>query len=101
MTISRGKRMLGLLINVITLNGLVLGNLILLLTSGRTIGGMVAGYKYDKSGPELVILLVTDILSAILYVITFGIFWIVDISTMQNRNGTFAEKWADTRKVEL
>lgn len=100
MTISRGKRVLGLFINMITLNGLLLGNLILLLTSGKTIGGMVAGYKYDTAGPQLVVLLVTNILSAILYMITLGIFWIVDISTMQNRDGTFAEQWASIKKVE-
>ena len=99
MTISRGKRVLGFIINVITLNGLFIGNPILLLTSGRTVGGIVAGYKFEKAGVEIILLWIMKILVGVLYVITFGIFWIIDIVTMGNRNGTFAESWANNRKI--
>lgn len=99
MTISRGKRVLGLLINLITLNGLFLGNLILLLTSGRTVGGLVAGYKYQNGGIRILVLWITKVLAALLTVITFGIFWLVDVITMEKRDGTFAESWASNIKV--
>ena len=98
MTVSRGKRVIGLLINLITFNGLFLGNLILLLTSGRTVGGMVAGYKYQNGGLKILVLWLTKVLAALLTVITFGIFWIVDVVTMDKRDGTFAESWASNLK---
>ena len=100
MTISRGKRFLGFLINAITFQGLIIGNLILLLTSGKTVGGLVAGYKYESTSKVLVLWL-TKMLTGVLYVITFGIFWIVDIATMAKKDGTYGEVWASNRKVAL
>ena len=100
MTISRGKRVLGFLINTITFQGLIIGNLILLLTSGKTVGGLVAGYKYESAGAKILVLWIMKMFAGVLYVITFGIFWIVDIATMTKKDGTYGEKWADNKKVD-
>ena len=99
MTITRGKRFLGLIVNMITLNGLMIGNLILLLTAGKTVGGLVAGYKYENGGSKILLLWIMKMLVAILYGITLGIFWIYDIATMEKRDGTFAEAKAGNLKV--
>lgn len=97
MTISRGKRVIGGIINA----KLWIGNLILPFAKKTTIGGLVAHYEFEKDGFDLVILFLFKCLSGLITIFTFGIFWIVDICTMQNRNGTFAEAWANNRKVEL
>ena len=99
MTITRKQRTIGFLINLITLNGLIIGNLILLLSSGKTVGGLVAGYKYQEGGAKVVMLYFTKMLATILYFVTFGIFWIFDVVTLEKRDGTFAESWAGNLKV--
>ncbi|WKX02436.1 hypothetical protein [Candidatus Mycoplasma mahonii] len=101
MTITRGQRFIGFLINLITFNGLGIGNLILLLTSGRTIGGIVAGYKYEHGGIEIVLTWLVRILISFLILFTLGIFWIVDIATMEKRDGRFYEAWSNNRKIAL
>ena len=99
MTISRGKRVLGAIVNSITFFGLGIGNLFLLLTAGKTVGGLVADYKYEKGGMALLKLAIMKMAVMALYGITLGIFFVYDIVTMEKRDGTFAESWADNRKV--
>ena len=98
LTVSRTRRFLGVLINVITLNGLVIGNLILAFTKNTTVGGLVMGYKWNKGGASMVIYFFSLIVMGFAYALTFYILWLVDVITMQNRNGTFAEKIAGIHK---
>lgn len=97
MQVSRTKRFFAGLINGLTLNGLLLGGLILLMTKRTSFGGLIMGYKFE--GGSLVKLFFTKMLMAIGYMVTFSILWFVDVIGMGNRNGTFAEKMAGVEKV--
>lgn len=81
-------------------------NILLLLVKSTTIAGLILGYKYvDKDSKEnlslskLILLGLCQFLNQICYSITLGIFWIVDVTTLQKRNGTYAEKWANVVKT--
>lgn len=96
------------LMSIYAINFLVVGTLqlICLITKSTTVGGLVMGYKFfDNSKSEdakigsLIKLGLFYILLGFLYMITLGIFWIVDVSTLGKRDGNFGEKWANVRKV--
>ena len=97
MQVSRKRRFFAGLINALTLNGLLLGGLILLMTKRTSFGGLIMGYKFE--GGSLVMLFFTKILMAFGYAVTLSILWWVDIITMSSKNGTFAEKMAGVEKV--
>ena len=100
MKVSRTRRFIGTLINVITFNFLIIGNLYLLFTKGKTLGGSVMGYKYSKSGIETMVkILVGLIISGFMWGITFGIMFIYDVVTMSQRNGWLWENWLDCKKT--
>ena len=99
LTISRTKRVLGILINLITFNFLFVGNIVLLATKRTTLGGLVVGYKFSEEG-SLVIYFFTLLLMNVGNYFTLGILWLVDVITMEKRDGTFAEKLADIKKIE-
>lgn len=97
--VSRGKRFLGSFINAITFNFLIIGNFVLMLTSGKTLGGLAMGYKYEQAGfIALIKVWAGLIVSFLLYGITFSIFFWVDLGMMGKRNGWSWEKWFDIRK---
>lgn len=98
--VSRSRRFVGAFLNAITLNFLLIGNLILVLTKGATLGGLALGYKYEKPGFGTAMkIFAGGIISGLLYFITFYIFFIVDVCMMGRNNGWFWEKWLDCRKV--
>lgn len=78
-------------------------NLVFIFKDHQSIGGKAMGYKWvsrDEEDVNVIKLGLFIFASALLSSITLGIFWIVDIATLQNRNGSFAEKWAGVKKVE-
>lgn len=95
--VSRTKRFLAFLINYVTINGLIIGGIYCLVTKRTSLGGLVIGYKFE--GGSLFKLFLFQLLTALLYVFTFYIMFIVDAVGMGKRNGTLAENWSDTRKV--
>ena len=99
LTVSRTRRVISILINTLTFNFLIIGNLILLFTKRTNLGGIVTGWRFNNGGTKIVIYYFTLILSGIGYALTLMILWIVDIVTLGKRDGTFAEKMAGIKKV--
>lgn len=95
--VSRSKRFLAFFINYITLNGLIIGGIICLITKRTSLGGLIVGYKFE--GGSLLLLFFAWLLVGLLYVFTLYIMFFVDIIGMGKRNGTFAEKWSGTHKA--
>ena len=98
MEVSRTRRVISFLVNTFTFNFLLIGNIILLITRRTTLGGVVTGYKYDKSGSMIIYGLMV-ILFDFLYALTFMILWIYDVVTLKIRGKTLPEKFAGVKKV--